>query len=243
VNYKVLIAAATLTLLPGATFAESGFLSDYSKLTPVQSATGTDRVYIAPDGIERIAQYTAVMVDQPEILFSADSEYRGMKPEDILALASIMRDALKERLEEGNYKVVEQPGPDVLFVRVGLTDLYLKKKKRAVLAYTPVGAVVKAGSDALKETLKKVDIIEMSLEAEFADSTSRDVLAAAVIQSGGRKTAGQKESRMDMEAFRAHVHEYASRLRCRLDNAKLPEAENIDCGDPKAREARESTSG
>ena len=229
-------------MLSGTTFAESGFLSDYSKLAPVQSATGsTDRVYIAPGGIERIAGYTAVMVDQPEILFSADSGYRGMKPEDILALASIMRDAVKERLEAGNYKVVEQPGKDVLFVRVALTDLYLKKKKRGVLAYTPIGAVAKVGTDALKETLDKVDIIEMSFEAEFADSTSKDVLAATVIQSGGRKAEGQQEQRMDMAEFRAHINEYASRLRCRLDNARLPKAENIDCTDPKARQAREGT--
>ncbi len=244
-NYKVLIAATTLTLLAGTTFAESGFLSDYSKLAPAPSATGTtDRVYIAPGGIERIAGYTAVMVDQPEILFSADSEYRGMKPEDMFELASIMRDALKERLEAGNYKVVEQSGKDVLFVRVALTDLYLRKKKRGVLAYTPVGAVAKVGTDALKETLDKIDIIEMSLEAEFADSTSKDVLAAAVIRSGGRKAKGQQEQRMDMAEFRAHVNEYASRLRCRLDNAKLPQAQNIDCTDPKARQAREgSTAG
>ena len=106
-------------MLAGTTLAESGFLSDYSKLQPAQGGTGApDRVYIAPAGIERIGKYTGVMVDQPEILFSADSEYRGMKPEDILTLASIMRDALKERLEAGNYKVVEQPGADVLFLRV-----------------------------------------------------------------------------------------------------------------------------
>ena len=155
-----------------------------------------------------------------------------------------MRDALKERLEAGNYKVVEQSGKDVLFVRVALTDLYLRKKKRGVLAYTPVGAVAKVGTDALKETLDKIDIIEMSLEAEFADSTSKDVLAAAVIRSGGRKAEGQQEQRMDMAEFRAHVNEYASRLRCRLDNAKLPQAQNIDCTDPKARQAREgSTAG
>ena len=80
-------------MLSGTTFAASGFLSDYSKLTPVQSATGTDDlVYIAPGALERAVDYKAVMVDQPEILFSADSEYRGMKPEDIAALASIMRD-------------------------------------------------------------------------------------------------------------------------------------------------------
>ena len=122
--------------------------------------------------------YKAVMVDQPEIHFSADSEYRGMKPEDIAALASIMRETATEKLEAGNYKVVEQPGKDVLFVRVALTELYLKKKKRGVLAYTPIGAVAKVGTDALKETLDKLDIIEMTFEAELADSMSRDVLAA-----------------------------------------------------------------
>ena len=75
-----------------------------------------------------------------------------------------MRDALKARLEEGGrYKVVDQPGPDVLYMRTALTNLYLKKKKRGVLAYTPIGAVAKAGTDALKDTLDKVDIIEMAL--------------------------------------------------------------------------------
>ena len=79
----------------------------------------------------------------------------------------------------------------------------------------------------------------MSFEAELADSTSRDVLGAAVIPSGARKAEGQKEQRMDMEEFRAQINEYASRLSCRLDNAKLPQAQNIDCTDPKARQARE----
>ena len=242
-NYRVLIVSATLTLLSGASFAESGFLSDYSKLKPMKSPTGTDRGYVAPDGFKRMAAYTAVMVDQPEILFSAESEYRGMEPADIQALATIMRDAIKERLEAGNYKVVEQPGANVLFVRTGLTDLYLKKKKRNVLAYTPVGAVAKVGVDALKDTLDKVDIIEMTFEAELADSTSSDTLAALVVESGGRKAEGEKEQRMDMEEFRAQIHEYSSRLRCRLDNAKLPEAKWIDCTDPAARQGREGTTG
>ena len=164
-----------------------------------------------------------------------------MKPEDIPRLRPSCATTAKEKLEAGNYKVVEQPGKDVLFVRVALTELYLKKKKRGVLAYTPIGAVAKVGTDALKETLDKVDIIEMTFEAELADSMSKDVLAELVVQSGGRKTEGQKEQRMDMAEFRAHINEYASRLRCRLDNAKLPKAESIDCTDPKARQAREGT--
>jgi Protein of unknown function (DUF3313) len=238
-----MLAACTLTLVAGgAAFAESGFLTDYSKLEPVTSPTGTDRLYIAPDAAKRIAAHTGVLIDQPEIHFSANSEYRGMKPQDIETLATIMRDAMKARIEAGGrYAVVDQPGADVLYVRTALTELYLKKKKRAVLAYTPVGAVVKAGADALKETLNKVDIIEMALEAEIADSQSGEVLAALVVERGARKAEGQKEQRMDMDEFRATIHEYGDRLRCRLDNARLSEEDWIDCTDPKARQKREGS--
>ncbi|HEY4646680.1 MAG TPA: DUF3313 domain-containing protein [Steroidobacteraceae bacterium] len=238
-NYRALLAASAIALSAGTAFAASGFLTDYSKLQPVTTATGTDLVYGAPDAAKRMVAYTSVMIDQPEIHFSADSEYKGLKPEDIEALSTVMRDALKSRLEAGRYKVVEKPAADVLFVRTALTELYLKKKKRRLMAYTPVGAVTKVGIDALKETLDKVDIIEMALEAEIADSKSSEVLAAIVVKRGARKAEGQKEQRMDMDEFRATVGEYGSRLRCRLDNAKLPEAQWIDCTDPKAREARE----
>ena len=48
---------------------------------------------------------------------------------------------------------------------------------------------------------------------------------------------------MDMKEFQAEIQEYASRLSCQLDNAKLPQAQRIDCTDPKARQAREATTG
>jgi hypothetical protein len=86
-----------------------------------------------------------------------------------------------------------------------------------------------------------VDIIEMALEAEIADSQSGEVLAALVVERGTRKrkSEGQKEQRMDVAEFRATIHEYAERLRCRLDNARLPEARWIDCTNPRVREGRE----
>jgi Protein of unknown function (DUF3313) len=241
-RHKAVLAVCVLTLAGGAAFAESGFLADYSQLKPVTGPAGTDLVYVAPDGFTRIASYKSVLIDWPEVHFSADSEYRGMKPQDITEIATIMRATLKSRIEEGGrYTVVAKPDEDVLYVRAALTELYLKKKKRGALGYTPVGAVVKLGSDALKQTLEKLDIIEMALEAEFADSESGEVLAAVVIERGARKAQGQKEQRMDVAAFRATVHEYGDRLRCRLDNARLPETQWIDCTDPKARQLREDS--
>jgi Protein of unknown function (DUF3313) len=155
VRHTVMLAACTLTLAGRAAIAGSGFLTDYSRLERVTSPTGTDLLYTAPDAAKRMADYTGVLIDWPEIHFSADSEYRGMKPQDIEALAQIMRDTLKSRIEAGgHYRVVAKPAADVLYVRTALTELYLKKKKRPVLAYTPVGAVARVGTQALKDAGK-----------------------------------------------------------------------------------------
>ena len=42
-----------------------------------------------------------------------------------------MRMAMMERIEAGGYRVTEQPGPNVLFMRWAVSNLYVKKKKRA----------------------------------------------------------------------------------------------------------------
>ena len=44
-NHRILIAACALTLAAGTAFAASGFLTDYSQLKPVTTATGTDLIY------------------------------------------------------------------------------------------------------------------------------------------------------------------------------------------------------
>jgi hypothetical protein len=226
---KKLITLILMSGVAAAAQANSGFLDDYSKLKPQASAAGEDLVYTAPGAFEKIAKFKGVMVDQPEILISADSEYKGAKPDDLKAISEMMRQTLSERLKAGGYNVVEQPGPDIIYLRLGLTDLYLKKKKRNILGYTPIGFVVKAGVDAVQNMMQNVDIIEMSLEAELKDSQSNQQLGAIVVRRGARKAEGQKEQRIDFKEFQKTVGIYASRFRCRLDNAKLPAAQHQDC--------------
>ncbi len=92
-------ATGLLAMLAGTALAESGFLSDYSNLQ--QSQLGSDLIYIAPGAEERLVEYNAVMVDQPEIHFRADSKYRGLKPEDVQAISDELRTAMSERLTAG----------------------------------------------------------------------------------------------------------------------------------------------
>ena len=209
------------------------FLADYSKLQPRTAGQISDLAYIAPDGYARLARYASIALDQPEILVSPDSDYKGGKPEDLVQIAEHMRAALAQRLTDGGYKIVDQPGPGVLYVRLALTDLEMKKKKRRLLAYTPVGAVVKLGADAVRDAMDKVDLTGMTLQGELLDGETGDVLAALVVP---RETpTGEKQMRLDFDELTAMVDEYGARLRCSLDNSSLPEDKRINCLDPAAR--------
>ncbi|MGI9318435.1 MAG: hypothetical protein ACR2QW_13985, partial [bacterium] len=111
--------------------------------------------------------------------------------------------------------------------------------KRGVLGYTPVGAVAKLGSDAVKDVMEKVDVIEAAIQIELRDSVSQDTLGAIVIKRGARKNkkAGQKLTRYDFEEFSFQLEIYGSRLACRLDNTRVSDAQRVNCLDIKALES------
>ncbi len=222
---------------PAQTYDKT-FLTDYSKLQARPSADGkdTDLVYLAPGAFDKVGKYTGILVDQPEVLVSPQSEYKGAKPNDLGQIAEMLRKALDDRLTAGGYNTVDAPGPGIIYVRVALTDLDLKRKSRRLLAYTPVGAVVKFGADSMRDMMEKYDIMHMTLQGELVDSESKEVLAQLVAIRGG----GEKPVRMEFDQLDAMMQEFSSRFRCRLDNARMPAAGKIDCLDSKARAAREA---
>ena len=87
-------AAFLLLCTTGLAADDSGFLSDYSQLKPI---AGTEiRLYTAPGAYTEVKKYTAVMIDQPEIVIADDSKYKGIKPDDAKLIADNMRKALGE---------------------------------------------------------------------------------------------------------------------------------------------------
>lgn len=209
--------------------AESGFLDDYSMLES-RSGDAIDRAYIAPNTMELLAGYDSVMVDQPEVFLAADTKYKGAKPDALKSLADTLRTTLNDQLQAGGYKSVEAPGPGVIYMRWAITDLYLKKKKRGLLSYTPAGFVVNAAvKAATKDLWKKIDIVEMSIEAEFIDSESGAVLAAVMLERGARKTKQQKRELVSWEELDATMQTFGARLVCNLDNARKSVDQRSDC--------------
>jgi len=235
----IFVSLATLLCLPAAfaaegTFSvEEGFLSVSIDQMNIQREEegGIDLIYAPPGTFERVAKYNKIMIDQPEIWIAPDSKYRGAKPDNIKAIADLMRENLTAKVTERGYEVVDEPGPGVLYIRVALTDLYLQKEKRGIWAYTPQGAVIKLGADALRDMLSKIDIIEGAIQMEFQDSVNEEVLGAIIIKRGARKNkkAGQKLTRYDFDELRLEMQYYGGRLACRLDNVRTSDGQQVDC--------------
>lgn len=214
---------------------DRSFLSDYSKLVATKLKNGgTDLIYVYPDADEKVPKYKALMIDQPEVLMNPNSEYKGAKPVDLAAIAELMRMDIADVMRAGGYGVVDTPGPNVLYLRLAITDLNLTRKKRPLLAYTPVGFVVKAGVDATRDMMAKYDILGANVQGRYTDSMSDEPLGEFV---GVRGNNGQ---RMTFDQLESEMKGAASGLRCRFDNAHVTADKRINCLDPAARAAREA---
>lgn len=223
-SFLILFLAAPLVMAE-----ETGFLSDYSHLESRSSDT-LDRAYLIPEAHIRLKEYRAIMVDQPEIFLAADSKYKGAKPDALKILADTTRLATIERIEAGGYRVTDEPGPDVLYLRVAVVNLYLQKKKRRVLSYTPIGMVVHTTAQAaIRDLWKKIDIVELDIELELQDSITGEQLAAAVIEEGARKKQGQKQKLVTWEELDALIRTAGARISCALDNAHAEKSDRTDC--------------
>jgi hypothetical protein len=226
------------TLLTAAVLASgltsvAAFAQEYDKtfldfdgkptVTTLPNNKGTDIIYIAPGAFSRLAVYDAVVVDLPEVLISAKSEYKGAAPMDLYTISEFFHQDVIEAIIYGGYYVVDRPGTGVLYMTLAITDLKLKKKKRGLLAYTPGGYFMKAGIDATRNMMEKYDIMGLTFQAEIMDSQTNEVLASVVALRGNN---GQ---RMEFAEFDADVRRFASRLLCRLDNSRGPEEQDVDC--------------
>ena len=209
--------------------ADSGFLDDYSLLEE-RTGDSINRIYVAPNAMEMLASYDSLLVGGPEVLLADDTKYKGADPEDLLMLSQAVRETFVEQFEAGGYSSVTDPGDGVIYMRWAITDLYLKKKKRGLLSYTPVGFVVNAGRQAMiKDVWRKIDIVELSIEAEFLDSKSGALLAAVTMERGERKTKQNKQELVSAEDLESSIRTFGARLVCSLDNARKSSSEQENC--------------
>jgi len=204
-------------------FNSSDFLSDYSQLKQ-SSDEYMDYTYLAEDAPGKMANYSAVMIDQPEIFVAANSKYKGMKPDDMKQLADAFRAAMAASLST-TYMIVDQPGPNVLYLRFAISNVQLKKHKRGLLGYTPIGFVAGAAKSALtSDFTKKIDLKGLTVEVEVLDSSTEEQFAALL-----KTRSDKKDDPTSWEELEALIAVYSQRVACNLDNARRAEEDRLDC--------------
>ena len=183
-----------------------------------------DYTYLAEGAPGKMANYSAVMIDQPEIFIAPNSKYKGMKPDDMKQLADAFRSAMAASLST-TYMIVDQPGPNVLYMRFAISNVQLKKKKKGLFSYTPIGLVAGAAKSAMtSDFTKKIDLKGVTVEVEILDSVSEEQLAALLEMRSGKKD--DPASWAELEAL---ITVYGQRVGCRLDNARKTEENRVDC--------------
>ena len=160
----------------------TGFLSDYAKLEPDTEDPGA-RIYLKT-GVDW-KRYNKVMLDRIQIWLKDDADYKGIDPAQLKELTDYFQQAIVKALEP-TYPVVTQPGPDVLRVRVAITDLIPTKPEISVATLVvPFGSAADIALGAAAGGTPYLG--QTAIEAEFLDSRTNQVLAAYVDREIGKK--------------------------------------------------------
>ena len=116
------------------------------------------------------------MLDHVVFYFSEDSKYKGIKADVLKDLSDEFHKAAAEALE-GGYPLVNEPGPDVMRIRVAITEL---KQGRPGLTLTTTVMPGGFGVKALKKIATGSHSFagQTSVEAEMLDSVTGERIAA-----------------------------------------------------------------
>ena len=165
----VLVTGMFLVSLQISVVGASEFIEDMPELSQDPDRAGA-MIWESPDF--KRADYTRVMIEPITVYISPESKEKGLRADELKALADGFVEAVTISLEP-EVPVVSQPGPGVLYIRAALVDVKMDNKKRGLMGYTPIGFVVTAAANAAGERLILTDAV---LEVEVLDSVNGERL-------------------------------------------------------------------
>jgi len=207
VTVSVTLALGGCAAGQSGTARPSGFLGDYSQLRKGEKGEAL-LVYVDPQA--DFGKYTKMMIEPVTIWRDADTG--TIPPAEAQSLADDLDDALRITLDD-EYRIVEQPGADVLRLRVAITEAegswHVEDLVGTKLDPELRAAMPKQPSDETRGFVGKAGI-----EGEVLDAASGVRLAAAVDRRAGARRLRPDKGTWDdvQDAFRY----WAERLRARL---------------------------
>ncbi len=163
----------------------SGFLENYPEFKAGQKG-GADFVYMK-DGVD-FNVYNKIMMDHVVFYFSDESRYKGIHPEELKELSDVFHNAIVEALDNA-YPLVDKPGPDVMRLRIAVTEVVASKPGMgAISTVMPIGLVLSTIKKGVTGTHTGVG--QASIEVEILDSMTNERIAAAIDTRPGGKIEG-----------------------------------------------------
>jgi len=162
----------------------TGFLGDYSRLQEGKSDQSL-LVYHNPDLLQLCKEHTKVMLDPVTIWVNDEYSIQDIPEEDQQKLTDFLYESVKEALSE-DYEFVTYPGPDVMRIRVAITEAEGSWIVLDTLTSIHPGTVALSGLKQLavgSGTFVSKTAIEFSIE----DSISREPLIEGIDRRSGGK--------------------------------------------------------
>ena len=192
-------------------FVESGFLQDYSKLSPDPERPGVRSYRLATADFDA---YDKLMLWDIEFFLHPESEYKGVSSKKLTAVAGEFQTYLEEGLVLRREMVNEiVAGEKTLVLRIAVSNVYAKRPKRKVYNFLPIGVIATgakkaAGTDYVLSTAV--------LEAEAIDGQTGEVIGAMVALQLGETLANAKTGERKWKDIQAYLRGFADTLRDRF---------------------------
>ena len=208
---KTFVIFAFMLTLWGCTSTDNeikntGFLSDYSKLAPVD---------LKDDSITTKYQSSETSLTQYAKVFITPINYYPEAPTN-KQIPQAVQDEIKayiathmQKTFDQKYQIVEQAGPDTFTLKVGITGLIIDDKPLAVYQYIPISFLLTAATGSLNDMT-----VKLRIEAEAYDSQSKEVIAAFTKLDSG-ETLASKDTKLTF----AHLEPLLSNWFTTLDKS------------------------
>jgi hypothetical protein len=209
----VLGAVLLLACAPRPHVSPSGFLGDYSDFV---REDGSETLIYEKPGVT-LKPYSRVLLEPVHVTLDPKAGSQPVDPAELAALADYLHDALVIAVRDA-YPLADAPAPDVLTLRILLTDVV--PTKPALNTAGNVLLPVRAAS-AAKRAVTGTDLFvgQVAIEAELLDSVSGERLIAIVDRKVGTKfqlSEGTTTWGHVAKAFR----EWAVQFRLRMDRER-----------------------
>jgi len=193
VSLTVILAACSNTpKLASQPMPKSGFLPNYSVLVPMSTSESDTRIWRYRKSGVNPNSYTAVILDPIYLNQNATKEVTTDAINQAkVALQASMVEAINSR---GNIKIVNQPGPGVARISVGITGAESSTDSLQPWNFTPIGLALNAAAYAGGVNSKTP---AMLVESKITDSQSKEVIGEGLVTVQGesfRTSGGSVES-------------------------------------------------